>query len=348
MASTGEFTRRKLLKTGAGATAGLLALPYVAKAQALDRTNLSLEFRIYGGNAPNFLGIEKNIFRDLNIDIAIDGSAGSGDAVTRVASGTHQFGVADASTVVEFGARNPSVAPKILMTIFDKFPAVILSLKRKPIANLQDLVGAKIGTGTADAGSKILPALLALNKIDPAAIQRVTVDVKLRDTMLIKGEVDGVIGFDYTTIFNLYEAGIKQEDITLLYFSQFGFDFPGNSLIARPDTIERNPDLVRRVAAGIARSWVAAAKDRDAAIAAVTKRERLLKPAVERQRMDWVIDRLILTPAVRQNGLGHIDPERIRKGIGVLKDGFQMPTTPTLEQVYDPRFLPSVSDRKFA
>jgi NitT/TauT family transport system substrate-binding protein len=323
-------------------------MPHVAKSQAGEKVNFSLEFRIYGGNAPMFLGAERGYFRDQGIDISLDGSAGSGEAVTRVASGTHSFGLADVSTLVEFGERNPSVAPKLIMTVFDRFPAVILSLKRKPINSLQELRGKKLGTGTADAGVKIFPGLLALNKIDPASINRVTIDVKLRDTMLIKGEVDAVIAFDYTAIFNLLEAGLKLEDINLVYFSQFGFDYPGNSLIASQAMIEKNPELCRRVAAAVAKSWVVGAKDREAAIEAVTKRDRLLKPGTERQRMDWVLDRLILTPAVRQNGIGHIDPERMAKGGEVLKDGFQLAAAPTLSKFYDGRFLPPAADRKFS
>jgi len=345
---TSPFTRRGLLKAGAGAAFGLAAAPHVANAQAADAVKFTLEFRIYGGNAPMFLAAENGIFRALGLDVTVDGSAGSGDSITRVATGTHAFGTADASTVVEFAARNPDVAPKIIMTVFDRFPAVVLSLSRKPIKKLQDLVGAKLGTGTADAGVKILPALLALNKIDPASINRVTVDVKLRDTMLLKGDVDAVIGFDYTSIFNLLESGLKLEDITYLYYSEFGFDFPGNSLIVNPTVLEKNPDLVRRVTLGVARAWVAAARERDAAIAAVAKRDRLLKAATERARMDWVIDRLVLTPAVRQNGLGYVDPVRMTKGIAVLKEGFGLATAPPLEQVYDGRFLPPTSDRTFA
>jgi NitT/TauT family transport system substrate-binding protein len=342
-----RITRRNVLRGGAGVAASLIAAPAIVRAQSLDAVKFSLEFRIYGGNAPMFLGAESGIFRNLGIDISLDGSSGSGESVTRVASGTHAFGVADASTAIEFGARNPSVAPKLIMPVFDRFPAVVLSLKRKPIKKLQDLVGVKLGTGTADAGVKILPALLALNKIDPASINRVTIDVKLRDTMLLKGDVDAVIAFDYTAIFNLIENGVKLEDITLLYFSEFGFDFPGNTVITSSAMIEKNPDLVRRVATGVARSWVASARDRAAAINAVVKRDRLLNPETERKRMDWVIDRLILTPAVRANGIGHIDQERMKKGIAVLKDGFQIATMPTFEQIYDTRFLPSAADRKF-
>jgi NitT/TauT family transport system substrate-binding protein len=340
-------SRRDVLRAGAG-LAGLVAAPSVARAQSPDAVRFSLEFRIYGGNAPLFLGAESGIFREQGIDVAMDGSGGSVESVTRVATGTHQFGLADLSTLVEFASRNPKEAPKLIMTVFDRFPAVILSLKRKPIKTLQELPGTKLGTGSVDAGSKILPALLALNKIDIKSINRMTVDVKLRDTMLIKGEVDAVVGFDYTTIFNLIEAGLKLEDITLLYFADFGFDFWGNSLIVNPTVLEKNPDLVKRVAIAVARSWAAAAKDRAAAINAVTKRDGLLKATTERARMDWVLDRLVLTPNVRQNGIGNMDAQRMARGINLLKEGFQLVTAPTMEQIYDPRFLPPAADRKLA
>ena len=347
-AAKSHLTRRSLLKSGAGAAAGLIAMPGVRTAQAADAVKMSLEFRIYGGNAPMFFAAENGIFRDLGLDVVSDGSAGSGESVTRVASGSHQFGLADASTVVEFAARNPTVAPKIVMTVFDLFPAVVMSLSRKPVKSLKDIAGIKLGTGTADAGSKIMPALLALNNIDPASFSRVTVDVKLRDTLLIKGDVDAVIAFDYTAIFNLIEAGIKLEDITLLYFREFGFNFPGNSLIASPEMIEKNPDLVRRVALGVARSWVAADRDRPSAIASVAKRDKLLRADTEVARMSWVLDRLVKTPAVKQNGLGFIEEDRLVQGLKVLGEGFKLPKPMSVSEIYDGRFLPPSADRKFA
>jgi len=338
-------TRRDVVLAGSSL---LVMAPHVARGQAAEPVRFSLEFRIYGGNAPLFLGAESGIFRDQGINVTMDGSGGSVESVTRVATGTHPFGLADLSTLVEFAARNPKEAPKLIMTVFDKFPAVVLSLKRKPIKTLQEMVGARIGTGSVDAGSKILPALLALNNIDIKSINRTTIDVKLRDTMLIKGEVDAVVGFDYTIIFNLIEAGLKLEDITLLYFADFGFNFWGNSLIANPAVVEKNPDLVRRVALAVARSWAAAAKDRAAAISAVTKRDGLLKAETERARMDWVLDKLVLTPSVRQNGIGNMDQQRMERGINVIKEGFQLSTAPTMEQIYDGRFLPPAADRKLA
>jgi NitT/TauT family transport system substrate-binding protein len=344
--TSGAITRRRLLRRSAGLAAAL-AVPAIRPAAAADAIKLSLEFRIYGANAPMFYGAETGIFRDLGIEAGFDGSAGSGDSLTRVASGTHAFGLADASAAVEFAAQNPEAAPKVVMTIFDRFPGVVLSLKRKPIKAMQDLIGVRLGTGIVDATAKLLPALLALNRIDPSTIHRVTTDVKLREAMLLRGDVDAIVGFDYTASLNLFDNGIKLEDINLLYFSDFGFDFPGNSLIASSATIAKNPDLVRRMALAVARSWVASSRDRAGAIAAVTRRDRLLIPATERLRMDWVIDRLVVTPAVRANGLGYAEPERLARGIEVLKQGLGLATAPSVAQVFDDRFLPPVADRRF-
>ena len=343
-----HLSRRSLLKSGA-AVAGLIASPELLRAQGADPIKLSLEFRIYGGNAPMFLAAENGIFGNLKLDVTCDGSSGSGESLTRVATGTHQFGLADASAVAEFAGRNPDAAPKIVMTVFDVFPAVIMSWKKKkPVNSLNDLKGITLGTGTADAGSKILPALLARNNIDPNSFKRSTVDVKLRETMLMKGDVDANIAFDYTALFNLVDNGVKIEDVNLLYFKDFGFNFPGNSLITSREMIEKNPELVKRMALGVARAWVAADRDRKAAIAAVAKRDRLLRPDVEVQRISWVLDRLIKTPEVKQNGLGYIDEKRLEDGLKILADGLKFTKPIAVKDIYDGRFLPPAADRKFA
>ena len=54
-------TRRDVVRAGAGL---LVMAPQAVRAQAADAVRFSLEFRIYGGNAPLFLGAERGIFRD--------------------------------------------------------------------------------------------------------------------------------------------------------------------------------------------------------------------------------------------------------------------------------------------
>ncbi|MEP9377430.1 ABC transporter substrate-binding protein [Aquabacter sp. CN5-332] len=341
------LSRRTLLRAGAAlGAAGIIGMPHIAK--AADTVRFSLEFRIYGGNAPFFYGVEKGFFKDQGIDIQLDGSAGSGEAVRRIAAGTHEFGTADAATVVEFVGRNPNVGLKSTMMVFDNFPAVILSLKRKPLTKMEQLVGAKIGVGASSAATKILPALLKAHNIDPNKINFVNIDVKLRDTMLLKGEVDAVIAFDYTAIFNLMESGVKQEDIVLLYYSENGFAFPGNSLVASKAMMETKPDLTKRLAKAIARCWVEGNKDREGCIAAVTKRERLLDPTVELARLNFVYQKHVLTKNVLANGLGAITQGRLKAGMDILSESLELTPPPTVAQVYDDQFLPPIEDRRFS
>lgn len=339
------MTRRSLL--GGAAAAALASSTGLSFGASPDVMKLILEFRIYGGNAPMFLA-QDSIYGKNGLDITPIGSSGSGEAVRQVAAGLYQFGLADASTLVAFAGSNPKLTPKIIMPIFDRFPACIISLKPKPVMTLGDLKTAKIGSGSSDAGAKLFPGLMALNNIDMKSLNITTVDVKLRDAMLMTGKVDAVIGFDYTSVFNMVGNGVKLEDINIFYFSEMGFGMFGNSLIAHPDVIAKNPDLVRRVAAATAEAWVYGSSHRPAAIDAVAKREKLLDPKVELARLSWVYDKHVLTPNVKKNGLGAFDMARLTKGIGLIKEGFSLPKAPAVAEIYDGSFMPPLKERTFA
>jgi len=336
-------TTRRTLLGGAAAAGALLARP--ALAQRKDAVRFSCDFRIYGGTAPFFYGASKGIFREYGIDAQVDGSGGSGDSVTRVASGAYEFGCADTSTLVEFTYRNPVAAPKSILPIYDRFAAAIMSIEPNAITSLAGLSGRTLGTGASDAPSRILPALLRLNHIDPATINIQTVDVKLRDSLLLQRRVDAVVGFDYTTLFNLVGSGVKMEDTRQIYFTESGFDFIGQGLIVNPAVLQASPDLAKRMAQAVTRSWIESYKDPEAAIAAVAEREPLTDRAVELARLRWVLDRLVMTPNAKANGFGTMNMDRLRHGVAIIADGFQMTSPPTAEQVFDGRFIPDASMR---
>jgi NitT/TauT family transport system substrate-binding protein len=102
------------------------------------------------------------------------------------------------------------------------------------------------------------------------------------------------------------------------------------------------------VVAAITESWIYGSAHREDAINAVTARERLLDPTVELARLSWVLDRLILTPNVKTNGLGSFEMPRLMEGIELVRSGFDFAKSPAVETVYDGRFMPPLKDRTFA
>jgi NitT/TauT family transport system substrate-binding protein len=59
-----------------------------------------------------------------------------------------------------------------------------------------------------------------------------------------------------------------------------------------------------------------------------------------------VVDRHIVTPATRAGGLGAANEAKLKNTIKVIAEGFALPRVPELAEIYDPRFLPPLADRK--
>ncbi len=335
--------RRRFLAAGAS---GLLLGPLAARAQApapatLDKIKYSLDFRIYAETAPNLYGLDLGLFREQGIDVtAMDSSNGSVDSITRVAFGGYDFGVADVNSLVEFGARNNDATPKFICAMFDKSASAVVSLKKSGIARLADLEGRKLGVSTSDAGSRILPSLLKLHGVDQAKIQQLVIDPKLRNTMLVRGDVDAVITQNYTAIFDLMPLGVKPEELSIINYSDNGFDVYAQGLIASRKQIETNPDLVRRVALAFVKSWLAARKDPAAAIQSAFKRSNVITPDVETARLRWLFDHIIVTPNTLAGGIGSVDEGRLERAIKTVAQGFELPRIPKVGDIYDSRFMP--------
>ncbi|WP_426956032.1 ABC transporter substrate-binding protein [Muricoccus radiodurans] len=322
-----------------------LAAPTVLRAQDRTRVRLVLNFAVDGSTAPFYYGVERGYFRDAGLDVQVDPSNGSGDAISRVASGTYQFGVGDISTLTEFVVRQPDSAPRAVMVLQNRSPQAVISLKSAGISTPKDLEGKVIGNGAADAASRMFPAFLRLNNVDESRVTRRQVTAQLRDQMLLTRQVAGVTGFDYTTFFNIKANGTRLEDVNFLYYADHGLDSYGNSVLAGQGIIRDNPDAVRRFVAAAARAWRESIADPRAPAAVIRAQSSLIDPVLEADRLDWLGNRQLLTPATRARGLGDVEAARLADTIRTVASGFGLVRTPAPDEVYDGRFLPESAAR---
>lgn len=337
------LTRRTLLSATAAAP---LAAPAVIGAQPLERVRFVLNFRADGGTAGYILAGPRGHYREVGLEVVVEGSSGSGDAVTRVAAGNYEMGSADLTTLVEFYTRNPTTAPMFLGLLHDSSPQAVMSLAQANINRPQDLVGKRIGQGPADAASRLFPAFCRINNIDPASMRLQQVTPALRDQMLLTRQVDGVTGFDFTVFFNLKANGVDPNTIRSLRYSDFGMDLPGNGVLASRAFLAAKPDVARRLFAASTRCWHEVMADPQRAAAELKRLYPLLDEQIEAERIIFLRDRLMLTDRTRRDGLTYLTPERVAESIRTVQEGFGLSSVPTVEQIFDPRFLPSIEDRR--
>src|SRR5260221_4053718 len=157
------------MKTAAQSALALLLLllvsPIPASAQSPSKVSVVLNFAADGGAAGFCHAVERGYFRELGLDVTIEPSKGSADAITRTASQASDIGIGDISTLVEFASRRPEIAPKAVFILHNRSPQAVIALKSSGIAKLTDLHCRILGPGLAYAPSRMFPALANLSHV---------------------------------------------------------------------------------------------------------------------------------------------------------------------------------------
>jgi NitT/TauT family transport system substrate-binding protein len=316
-----------------------------AGAQPLTKVNLVLNFAADGGSAGFYHALERGYFRDVGLDVAIEPSKGSADAITRTASQASDIGVGDISTLVEFASRRPEIAPKAVFILHNRSPQAVIALKSRGIVKLADLHGRVLGQGPADAPSRMFPALAKIAGLDLARIEIRQFSPQLRDTMLLTQQVDAVTGFDSTVVLNLKANGVPVDEVTVIYYADNGLDVYGNAFLVNPAFLQSSPDAVKAFVRAAVRGWREAIADPMAAVESLVRHNNLAKPEIEAQRLVWLASHQIVTPETQKHGIGTYDRDRLAQNIELVAGAFGLTRLPGVDEIYDDRFLPSREER---
>ena len=320
---------------------------FAGHANAETALRLSLDFIMFGPNSPFVYADENGYFKEGGLAVRIDPSSGSGDAINRLASGAYDIGYADVSTLIEFAAKNPSSAPKIVLFIQDRTPSTILYRKQKAISKPKDLEGHSLGSGATDAGARMFPTFARLNNIDVGKVDRQLVDFRLRDSMFAQGNFDAIIAYA-DSMLNVRTLGLDISEIGRLDYADWGLNFYGNAMIASRQIIDNNPEAVRGAVQAVAKAWRDAARDQKPIIDALLKRNNLAKREVDLERLQFIIKNQVVSPFTRADGIGAVDQKKLEDNLKLVGEGFNLASVPSRADIFDDRFLPSVAARKFA
>ncbi len=323
-----------------------LACAWMPTAHAQETPiKFQLDWRFEGPAALFLVPVTKGYFKAEKLNVAVDAGNGSGGTVTRVASGAYDMGFADLAALMEFHANNPTAPnkPVAVMMVYNNTPAAVIALKKSGIKTPADLAGKKLGAPVFDAGRKAYPIFAKANGLGAPAWT--SMDPPLRETMLVRGDVDAITGFSFTSLLNLEARGIKAEDVVVMPYPQFGVKLYGNVVIAGGEFLKKNPEAVKGFLRAFSKGVKDVIADPGAAIATVKARDGIINEALELRRLKLALDATVLTPDAKAEGFGSVMAPRLSLMASQVADAYGTKERINPDAVWNGSFLPSAAER---
>ncbi len=303
-------------------------------AKAADEVSIRLNWYLVGFHAPIYLGKEKGFFSDEGIDLTINEGRGSGVAAKVVGAKDDLFGIADAGTMIIAAAKGIPI--KAVMSPMNISPFGVVSRADANIKTPKDLEGKRLAVTAGDSLTQLFPAVIKANGLDESKINMVFVDPAAKVVSVLEKKADALLGSADAQFFQIEAKGVKA---SALNFADIGVNTVGLSIIAHEDTVKEKGDLIKRFVKAMRRSYEAAQKDPDAAIASAVKSKPDVKADVLKGQL--MVDLgLLESPASKGKGIGYGAAEDWDRTISLLKEYRGLKTDRPASSFYTNEFLP--------
>lgn len=306
---------------------------------------LALERPLDASMAPVVVAMTHGLFGGQGIAVTTMIAKGSQDAIARVASGESEFAVADLNELIRYRDQAAAAPVKAVFVLFNQAPYAVIARRSRGIHTLTDLEGKTLGVAEGDLAIRLWPALARQNGIKIAAVKQAQVGAAVREPILSAGQVDAVSGFSYLSAINLRDRGVPANDLAVLRFADYGCVAYGQAIIVNPRFAAAQPAAVQGFLRALVAGLHLAIKEPAAAAADVVSRMEDGSRELELERLQRVLADNILTPEVRQNGIGAIDPARFTHALDQIADDYKFRARPTLADIFDDSYLPPVDSR---
>ena len=318
--------------------AALLACASLAS-HAADKVIFQLDWVPGGDKSAIYAAVKQGFFAAEGLDVTLQSGRGSSDAITKLASGTADVGVAGIAALMTAVAE--SNAPvKAVMSIYSKGPDAIFTVKGSGVNTLKDVTGKTVATATFSSSNALWPVMQQNLGIDPAQVKLLKVDPSTLAPLLAQGKVDATI--NWITVAPLFERVLKQagKELVVLPWSSQGLEGYGWSVMASDKFIKERPEVLARVLKVLRKSFDYALNNPDAAAADLKAMvpEMDVKMSADEMRSSLP---LIRNEISSRDGMGVFEPKRLETTWTWVAKSMNYPMNKiNPDSLVDRRFLP--------
>jgi NitT/TauT family transport system substrate-binding protein len=299
-----------------------------------DDVTLRLDFTINGKHAPFILGAAKGFYRDAGINLTIAEGRGSLAGAQLVASKDDLVAFVDATAMTTVVAGGGTI--RMVACFQQQSPTAAISFGT--LKTPADLVGKTIGISPVGSVPLAWEAFKTRNGIDDSQVTMVQLDGPALLPALIEGRIDVDLG-----LVNAEAAAapvLSGKPVTYLQFADWNTNSLAHGLVFHQDTINDNPDLVRRFVEASVRSWEYALENPEEAIDALMD----AYPEANRAIIEIMFERsqpLIRTINSEGQPLGWMAPEDWQATVLLLTDYGGLQSDVPVRDFYTNEFIPN-------
>lgn len=286
----------------------------------MDTVTFQLNWEPNGFQAPYFLARREGFYEEEAIEVQFVEGHGSPFAAEQAARGRADVGLAGASAVL--ATQSEGYDPLAVTALTKRTPAAFYTLR--------DVFGEPLTDVTQLAGRTVAPSATKTRILAAQALERAGVreEVELVDVdpnthhrvehQVLDGSVDAAVG--------VVTNGVELER----EYDRTADELPigellgvyGMMLVTNHEFAEAHPETVRGLLRAIARGWIAATNDPDAAIDALVARNATLerRREIERTKFLAAAEGLQYTDHVSEAGWGFHEADRWQRLAGFLSE----------------------------
>ncbi|MFL9903592.1 ABC transporter substrate-binding protein [Paraburkholderia fungorum] len=305
-----------------------------------------LDWKIQGVHSWFYWALDKGYFKAAGLDVSIDQGNGSAAVISDIATGAYQAGFGDENSVIQYAAQHPGTGPVGVYMIYNRAPFAIITKAGSPTRTLKDLEGKTVGSPAGGAAREVFTALAAHNGINASKVNWLNMAPNLQEQMLLRGQVDASAVFSATSYINLLALNVNPDkDIRWFFYNDYGLDLYSNAVVVSRQLVQSQPAAVKGLVGAINHAMKDCIANPDACVDNLMTHEPLLNRSIERRRLVYVLQSLILTPEEQHVGLGDVDDARMSRAIAQIAQSYGLQSRPQSSEVFDRDFLPPRAER---